>query len=388
MVKEKIDKIEVQPFDLSNQEARFLVSFNDKHFEVSKAVAELISILKNTKSIDDAVLMLSIQHNKIYTQEDIYLIINHYIDPIIKEDSPKSAKIFLYKKDLIPSEKINILSMKLKALFFPPVTIILLGFIGIIEILFFIMADFSYHTLGHISLFEIIIILIFYLFSSLFHELGHASACRYFNSKHGNIGVGLYLNFPVFYTNVSEIWKLQRKQRLIVNLAGIYFQMIYLIPFIIFFFIFPENIIIQHFILVINLNFLFVLNPFFKFDGYWIMSDLLGVPNLRKRGLEFLAYVYKKIRKYPIREKPFLLTMKSKEKNIMIIYSIIVNIFMGRMFQQNNHENTAELQKIEKIESSNLGNNEIAQNLMANLQNEIVHLKGEIEFLRGIISKE
>ena len=49
---------------------------------------------------------------------------------------------------------------------------------------------------------------IFMISSSFFHELGHAAACKYFGIRHGGIGFGLYLNFPVLYTDVTEVWKL------------------------------------------------------------------------------------------------------------------------------------------------------------------------------------
>ena len=59
----------------------------------------------------------------------------------------------------------------------------------------------------------------FFIFSSLIHELGHASACHYFQIPHGNIGFGLYLNIPVFYTDVSQAWKLTRRERFLINIG-------------------------------------------------------------------------------------------------------------------------------------------------------------------------
>ena len=117
------------------------------------------------------------------------------------------------------------------------------------------------------------------LASSFFHELGHASACKYFGVRHGGVGFGLYLTFPVLYTDVTEIWKLNRRQRCVVNLAGVYFQSYGLILLLVAFFVTGDDIL-RYLILIMNLGFLMTLNPFFKFDGYWIASDLLGVPNV------------------------------------------------------------------------------------------------------------
>ena len=78
----------------------------------------------------------------------------------------------------------------------------------------------------------------------------------------------------------------KREQRLVVNTAGVYFQLLFLSPIIIIY-LFTGNDILKYFIYTVNVNFLITLNPFFKFDGYWIVSDLLGVPNLRARTREF-----------------------------------------------------------------------------------------------------
>lgn len=174
-------------------------------------------------------------------------------------------------------------------------------------------------------------LLVFILFSSFSHELGHASACKYFGVRHGGVGFGLYLNFPVLYTDVTEVWKLDRKQRCIVNMAGVYFQCYWLIGLLVGYLL-TSNDILRYLILIMNFGFLMTLNPFFKFDGYWIASDLLGVPNLRTRSKELLGYWYKRIRKQPIKAVPYLLQIRPAAKYGLLAYSIVVNLFMGFYF--------------------------------------------------------
>lgn len=158
-----------------------------------------------------------------------------------------------------------------------------------------------------------------------------ASACKYFGVRHGGIGFGLYLNFPVLYTDVTEVWKLDRKQRCVVNIAGVYFQCYWLIGLLIGYLL-TGNDILRFLILTMNFGFLMTMNPFFKFDGYWIASDLLGVPNLRTRSKELLTYWYKQIRKQPITRIPYLLQISPTAKYGLLIYSIAVNLFMGFYF--------------------------------------------------------
>ena len=55
---------------------------------------------------------------------------------------------------------------------------------------------------------------------AVIHELGHAAACRYGGAEPGEIGVGVYIVFPAFYTDVTESYRLDRTGRVRTDLAG------------------------------------------------------------------------------------------------------------------------------------------------------------------------
>lgn len=97
-------------------------------------------------------------------------------------------------------------------------------------------------------------------------------------------------------------------------------------------YILTKHDIVRYMILVMNLGFLITLNPFFKFDGYWIASDILGIPNLRLRSKELLINWFKYIKKNPSARKPYLLQVNKFERYGLLIYSIIINLFMGYYF--------------------------------------------------------
>jgi putative peptide zinc metalloprotease protein len=65
------------------------------------------------------------------------------------------------------------------------------------------------------------------LVSAAFHEFGHAAACRYGGATPGAMGVGLYLVWPAFYTDVDDSYRLGRAGRLRVDLGGLYFNAIF-----------------------------------------------------------------------------------------------------------------------------------------------------------------
>ena len=153
--------------------------------------------------------------------------------------------------------------------------------------------------------------------SSFLHELGHSAATYSFGGKHSGIGIGFYLFTPVLYSDVSDAWKFNVKKRIIINLAGIYFELIFSTALILVALItgIKSLLIIP---VIIFLKTLFNLNPFFRTDGYWILSDLIRVPNLRLVSNDLLKKIFIKS-----------CTIQYNRKNIfLIIYAIISNAFI------------------------------------------------------------
>ena len=89
---------------------------------------------------------------------------------------------------------------------------------------------------------------------------------------------------------------------------------------------------VRYMILTLNLGFIMTLNPFFKFDGYWIASDVLGIPNLRSRSKELLGYVYRRMRGRAADETPYLLQTNRLGRYGLLVYAVVVNLFMGYYF--------------------------------------------------------
>lgn len=125
-----------------------------------------------------------------------------------------------------------------------------------------------------------------------FHEFGHASAAHYFGAKHGGIGGGFYLFMPVYFADVTDIWKLPKSQRIVVNLAGMYFEFIYAVFLILVGIIFQYNAIIL-LACIYSISILRNLNPFARSDGYWVLSDAIEKPNLMYHGLQKIKQIFK-----------------------------------------------------------------------------------------------
>jgi len=118
--------------------------------------------------------------------------------------------------------------------------------------------------------------------------MGHASATRRYGARPAEIGFGLYLIFPVFYCNVTEAWRLPRLQRIVISAGGSYFQLLAtasLVPFQL-----GSGSDVLTLVIAANLVSVLVnVNPFFKFDGYWMYSDFFAIPNLRERASALMA---------------------------------------------------------------------------------------------------
>lgn len=118
--------------------------------------------------------------------------------------------------------------------------------------------------------------------SLLVHELGHAAACLRYGARPSEIGFTVYLIFPALYSDVSTAWRLRRWQRAVVDLAGAYFQLAVGACYILAFLGGAGEAFRTAFLMILYTN-LFSLNPVFKFDGYWLVADALGVVNLSRQ---------------------------------------------------------------------------------------------------------
>ncbi len=115
--------------------------------------------------------------------------------------------------------------------------------------------------------------------SAAFHEFGHAAACRYGGATPGVMGAGLYLVWPAFYTEVSDSYRLGRWGRLRVDLGGLYFNAIFALGTVAAWALTRNDalllvVVAQHVQMVRQLA------PFIRADGYHIVADLTGVPDL------------------------------------------------------------------------------------------------------------
>lgn len=118
--------------------------------------------------------------------------------------------------------------------------------------------------------------------SAAFHELGHAAACRHGGARPGRMGAALYLLWPVFYTDVTDSYRLSRAGRLRVDLGGLYFNALFVLATVgAWRGTGAEGLLVLVPIQLFQMARQLV--PLMRFDGYHILADLTGVPDLFAR---------------------------------------------------------------------------------------------------------
>ena len=162
----------------------------------------------------------------------------------------------------------------------------------------------------------------------LWHELGHGYACRHFGVSVPNAGILLMMGTPLAFMDATGSWSLpRRRDRQIINLAGIYFElMISIVAAAVW--ILSDNSSVKsvaHFALLISsvTTIAFNINPLMKYDGYFVLADLLGIPNLKSRS----AFTVQQLFKYVFFGLPMPPSKSWLLQNVLIIYGIAAGLY-------------------------------------------------------------
>ncbi len=130
--------------------------------------------------------------------------------------------------------------------------------------------------------------------TKIFHEFGHGLSCKRLGGECHEIGFMLLVLTPCLYCNVSDSWRLPNKwHRAAIGAAGMYVEII-LATIATFIWWFVQPGLVQEICLKVMLvssisTILFNGNPLLRFDGYYILSDLLEIPNLNQKSTKALT---------------------------------------------------------------------------------------------------
>lgn len=124
--------------------------------------------------------------------------------------------------------------------------------------------------------------------TKLIHEFGHAYSFKRFGGEVHEIGVMVFFFMPTMYCNTSDSWLLKDKwERIAIAMGGVYVEL-FIFSIATFVWWFSSAGTVQD--VAINLMFACSLsavlingNPLLKYDGYFVLADLVEIPNLAKQ---------------------------------------------------------------------------------------------------------
>jgi putative peptide zinc metalloprotease protein len=204
-------------------------------------------------------------------------------------EKPVQLLALKFRTALVPERYTHFVTRLFKPLFLAPVVLAVLGALIALDVWVF-----GIHGIGagvRAAVYQPWLLLVFFgaiVVATAFHECGHATACAYGGATPGVLGAGIYVVWPVFYCDVTDAYRLGKAGRLRTDLGGIYFNAIFALataglyaatgfePLLLI-------IVLQNFAILQQLM------PLLRLDGYYIVSDLTGVPDILNRVRPILA---------------------------------------------------------------------------------------------------
>ncbi|MEK6408315.1 MAG: hypothetical protein AABN34_15250 [Acidobacteriota bacterium] len=350
-----LPQLRVDTLEMSLAEPRYLVTLlgQGRQLMISPKVADLISQLQEGISLEEAARALSGMWERAVTADDLRYIVEHQMvaqglaypadsAPASVLQSPqelavqlvKAAKKPLYEKLLTGQFRWRLMKRDLVEKLCSPLTVayqplsLLLALVMIVATRWMLYSTMEGHFVRQVitqfNPTEYLASLAILIVVVLIHEFGHAAAQLRYGLPAGAIGFHLYHYLPAFFANASASWKLKPSRRVVVDMGGIYFQAI-ITSILYLIYLKTQYLPLMIAVLTSDSLCLIALNPFLRFDGYWLLVDLLGVPNLQKRSAALLGRYWKRLRGQPAMADPF--PISGWRAVVISFYSILKNCF-------------------------------------------------------------
>lgn len=289
---------QIVEFDSSTQGKSYRVELTDgRHFQINEKLYHLLDTLRTAMTLPGLATAFTQRTGQTVALEQLQQLSAQLVEQglvseagttAVTPTAAPSATSYLglhYHRDLLSPAVLAPMANLLQVCFNRGVAAVLVTLIAGAHVLAYREMGFpptiNMETVSWPLIYGVILV------SILFHELGHLAACRRWNCAHGPLGFGLYFFNPVFYVDVTAAWRLKRYQRAVVDIGGVYIQLLF-VPVSLLLFWLTHNPTYLMIIAIIDLLLLGNFEPFMKLDGYWLLSDLTGIPNLHTRTGEMI----------------------------------------------------------------------------------------------------
>lgn len=179
----------------------------------------------------------------------------------------------------IPGRVLEPLAQAFKVLFSPPILLAILA-LGLAAVGWVLLV----HGVGESfrkAVYEpwlILALLPIVIASAAFHEFGHAAALAYGGGRVRGMGAGIYTAYPVFFTDVTDNYRLKRWARVRTDLGGFHFNLVFAIAIVGLYLVTGLEFLLLA-VLVIVFSIVQQAIPIVRLDGYWALADMTGIPD-------------------------------------------------------------------------------------------------------------
>ncbi len=276
------------------KEPRYLVKRRDGQMvQLTPLLYRIAEEIDGSRGLDEIASRVSERYGKRVSGDNVAQLIGSSLQPdgivsgaggaqpaVEKADPLLALKL---KTTLLPEKAVNFFAALLRPIFWPPVILAVVAGLVALDIWYF-----GVHGIGkglRELIYQPLIMLMLYgllIVSVGWHELGHATACRYGGARPGKIGFGIYVVWPAFFTDVTDALRLGKGGRVRTDLGGVYFNAIFALATAgVYFLTGFEPLLIL--VMIQHLLMFYQFLPFMRLDGYHVVSDLTGIPDLFAR---------------------------------------------------------------------------------------------------------
>jgi putative peptide zinc metalloprotease protein len=195
------------------------------------------------------------------------------------------------------------------------------------------------------ELFGAFLIWVTIIITIIIHELGHGYAVKHFGGKVDRLGFLFIFGLPCMFCNTSDSHLFPNwRHRVGVALAGTYTELYVATIATAVWWLTPSELVINQLAYNIMLfasvgGILFNYNPLIKMDGYFVLADVLDMPNLQEDAYGYLGYLLKR-HLLRMREEPCPVEGRRRKRVLLlyavasIAYSVTFALLVMAMFRQ------------------------------------------------------
>jgi len=263
--------------------------------QVSRLLHLVLSEIDGQRSVTEIAAHVSAQFGRTVSTGNVEYLLDRKLAPLgllaRADGAPGPANpgwdqgvlTLRFRCTLIPEAGVQFFARLFRPLFTPAMVVVAL--VGlIVSDAWLVRTGQLDPALGYVVIHPVLMLLVLglILLSTLFHECGHAAACRYGGARPGVIGMGVYVVWPAFFTNVTDAYRLGRAGRIRTDLGGVYFNAIFSVGLSAIYLATGYQPLLAA-VLLVHIEIVQQLLPSLRFDGYFILADLIGVPDLFRR---------------------------------------------------------------------------------------------------------